>query len=274
MDHSPTDCPTERDLQLAGLIHDLNNVFQTIVEAADLLSYDPKWASLSNTIVRSVERGKGITGSLDDTTRSADFEAILHRAIQFTEDLRNFTQSPHVDFHRQIEPGLRFRGRALAMERVLVNLLVNGARAATSSGTPGDLRIRAFTDIEDLCVMVCDSGPGIEPRILPLIFEPGFSTRSQSSGLGLHIVRSIVGEHGGTVTASNLDGSAGACFTIRIPLRGPENTNWERPSPAWRIGETPPVASAETPEPLPGGIDLQRTATELTAPPDHPGPIT
>src|SRR5450755_4294970 len=102
----PTPVPTERDLQLAGLIHDLNNVFQTIIEAADLLSGDPKWLMLSNTIIRSIERGKGITGSLHDSTRSADFEGILDRAIQFTEDLRNFTQVPPVQFDREIEPGL------------------------------------------------------------------------------------------------------------------------------------------------------------------------
>src|SRR2546430_11962419 len=42
-----------KDLELAGLIHDLNNVFQTIVEAADLLSNDPKWVTLPKTIFRS-----------------------------------------------------------------------------------------------------------------------------------------------------------------------------------------------------------------------------
>src|SRR5437764_9436448 len=134
-----------KDLQLAGLIHDLNNVFQTIVEAADLLSNDPKWVTLANTIVRSVERGKGITGSLDDTTRYADFEEILDRAIQFTEDLRG-GQFPPVTFERDIEPALRFRGRALALERVLVNLLVNGARAATAAGKAGSLHTQAFND--------------------------------------------------------------------------------------------------------------------------------
>ena len=213
-----------KDLQLAGLIHDLNNVFQTIIEAADLLSSDPKWVNLSNTMIRSVERGRDITGSLDDSTRSSDFEGMLDRAIQFTEDLRNSSHAPVVQFHRDVETGLRFRGRSLAMERVLVNLLVNGARAATADGNPGEMHTHAFADREDLCIVVSDSGPGIEAGILPLIFEPGFSTRSQSSGLGLHIVRSIVHDHGGTVTAANREECSGACFTIRIPLRAHSHT--------------------------------------------------
>ena len=211
------DLPT-KDLQLAGLIHDLNNVFQTIIEAADLLSTDPKWVNLSNTIIRSVERGNGITGSLDDSIRSCEFEVMMERSIQFAKDLRGGGQTPTCQFHRALEPGLRFRGRALAMERVLVNLLVNGARAATEHGKPGEVHTEAFARKDQLWIVVSDSGPGIAPDILPLIFDAGFSTRSQSSGLGLHIVRSIVKDHGGTVSAANSEDRSGACFTICIPL--------------------------------------------------------
>ena len=208
-----------KDLTLAGLIHDLNNVFQTLIEAADLLSTDPKWVGMSNTILRLVERGNGITGSLDESTRSTEVDTIVDRAIQFTEDVRAGSQTPAIEFQRDIEPGLRFRGKALAMERVLVNLLVNGARAATISGARGEMLIRAGLLDGNLWIEVSDSGPGIEPRILPQIFDPGFSTRSKSSGLGLHIVRSIVEEHGGTVSAANRGDRQGARFTISIPVQ-------------------------------------------------------
>jgi len=42
----------------AGLIHDLNNVFQTLMDAADSLSDDPRWASVSAAIFRSIERAR------------------------------------------------------------------------------------------------------------------------------------------------------------------------------------------------------------------------
>jgi signal transduction histidine kinase len=263
MDHNPI----PKDLQLAGLIHDLNNVFQTVLEAADLLSTDPKWAGLSNTIMRSIERGKGITGSLDDSTRSVEFEEILDRAIQFTEDVR--ASAPSVTFERDVAPGLRFRGRVLALERVLVNLLVNAARAATAAGTPGEIHIQALNDRDEICIVVCDSGPGIEARILPLIFEPGFSTRSDSSGLGLHIVRTIVAEHGGTVTAANREGRPGACFTLRIPNNGAALESSHRNPPSELLQTSELLQSSEllqTGEPLPSR-DRQGAVAANTAKP-------
>jgi len=38
------------DLSLEGLVHDLNNVFQTIAESADVLGNDPKWEKLARTL--------------------------------------------------------------------------------------------------------------------------------------------------------------------------------------------------------------------------------
>ena len=55
---------TREDLTLSGLVHDLNNVFQTLVDAADLLAGDPRYANLSAAILRSVERGKNIAAGL------------------------------------------------------------------------------------------------------------------------------------------------------------------------------------------------------------------
>jgi signal transduction histidine kinase len=65
--------------------------------------------------------------------------------------------------------------------------------------------------------MVSDSGPGISAKALPLIFEPHFSTRAKRTGLGLHIVKTIVTEHQGSVTAANCPSGQGAQFQIHLP---------------------------------------------------------
>src|SRR5580658_6027082 len=95
------------DLTLPCLIHDLNNVFQTLLEVADLLSSDPHWASLSAVIIRSVERGRGITTSLGATEHSgASFDSILGNAISFVEDSLIAGRGPAIRFESEVEPGL------------------------------------------------------------------------------------------------------------------------------------------------------------------------
>ena len=64
---------------------------------------------------------------------------------------------------------------------------------------------------------VADEGTGIQEELLSKIFTPRFSTKSSRSGLGLHIVASIVKGNGGTVTAANRETGKGAVFTIRLP---------------------------------------------------------
>ena len=67
-------------------------------------------------------------------------------------------------------------------------------------------------------IRIADNGPGIPSAILPRIFEPHVSTKGAKSGLGLHIVRSMVQLDGGTVTARNRE-EGGAEFLISVGVR-------------------------------------------------------
>ena len=58
----------DADLTREDLIHDLNNVFETITEAAELLSADRRWKTLAATLSRSVARGKRLVGTMPDST--------------------------------------------------------------------------------------------------------------------------------------------------------------------------------------------------------------
>jgi signal transduction histidine kinase len=203
------------DLTHECLIHDLNNVFETITEAAELLSSDRQWRSLAATLRRSVDRGKRLVGAIPDHT--PDLAAVIDDAIQSAQDFCITARKPRIEFAANLNAGIPLPGSAKDWERVFANLFLNAAQAFRR---PGLIEIAAEREEDTLKILVADNGPGIPEEILPRIFRPNVSTKPGStrrSGLGLHIVASIVKRYDGKVTAGNREKSGGAVFTISLP---------------------------------------------------------
>ncbi len=105
-----------------------------------------------------------------------------------------------------------------ALRQLLMNLLLN-ATEVTPKGGRILLRVDWSRDqANHLELEVKDDGPGIDPSFANQIFEPFWTTRSESAGgLGLAICKRIVDEAGGAIEARNRrDG--GACFRVELPI--------------------------------------------------------
>jgi signal transduction histidine kinase len=200
----------EQDLTLPGLVHDLNNVFQALVDAADLLASQPECEKVSASILRSVERGRHITASIANGGASVTFEKVLAGAIAFVEDSAPGGKRTDIRFVCEVDSSIELR-RGWAWERVLINLFLNSRRAMPDGGA---IHIRARRKGRHIEISVADDGSGIDPAILDTIFEPRVSGHG-SSGLGLHIVRTIVSQDGGSVRAVRLE--KGTQFVMTLP---------------------------------------------------------
>jgi signal transduction histidine kinase len=100
---------------------------------------------------------------------------------------------------------------------VLANLL-NNALKFTQHGTITISAERRDKNNEAI-VKIKDSGPGIDPEIIPDLFSK-FKTKSEKGlGLGLYIAKSIVEAHGGKIEAYNNVNSKGATFVVTLPLK-------------------------------------------------------
>ena len=99
--------------------------------------------------------------------------------------------------------------------QALRNVLLNAIQAVSNS-VRRHIEIAIQAQRDTVTVTVTDSGPGIPPDQLSRIFDAFYTTRKGGTGLGLAITRKIVEEHGGHISAQNVD-SRGACFKITMP---------------------------------------------------------
>jgi signal transduction histidine kinase len=104
------------------------------------------------------------------------------------------------------------------MEIVFVNLFVNAIQAIGDK--KGDIAVEITDDSSDenAIIKVVDTGVGIREEIIGKIFDPLFTTKQVGTGLGLSSCKSIVDQHGGTISVSSEVGK-GTTFTIRMPKK-------------------------------------------------------
>lgn len=110
------------------------------------------------------------------------------------------------------------RGDPDRLEQAVQNLAANALRHTPDGG---EIQLRASASNSTVRLAIRDSGPGIDPQHLPLIFDRFYKvdaarTASGGSGLGLSIVKAIVERHGGSIRASNQP-EGGALFEIDLP---------------------------------------------------------
>ena len=105
------------------------------------------------------------------------------------------------------------------LEQVFVNLLLNAVKHTDSLG---HIALSVVREDGDAVVRIRDTGIGIEPKVMPYIFDlfvqaDPASRRSEAGlGIGLAVVRSLVERHGGHVTAASAGRGHGSEFTVRL----------------------------------------------------------
>ena len=245
-----------KDHFLAVLSHELRTPLSPVLMNVSLLEADhtlsPRARRFLDVIRRNIALESRLIDDLLDVTDAARGTIQMHRqAVDLSAVITNVAEvcRPAVGargLHLSLDFGqqsARFlvEGDARRLEQVVSNLLEN---AVKFSSIGGRVAVRCREENGQVVIEVDDSGIGIEPAMLPRVFD-GFSQAEPSSltrqfgglGLGLAITKTLVELHGGTIEAHSGGRGKGAMFRVRLPLLRVEPCT----APAYAARETPGV---------------------------------
>ena len=211
-----------------GVAHEINNPLSGILGFSQIMKRKPGRPEddieALEVIEESARRCKQIVGSLLKISRRNRLEDRrlfdLSKCLEDTLTLfrGEARRHPRLKLITRLDPGLPdVFGDASQLGQVALNLLQNGMQALPQ----GEGELEVVTGLKDgRCFFsVRDTGTGITPENLPLIFDPLFTTKppGEGTGLGLAIAARIIADHGGHIDVDTALG-AGTTFTAVMPV--------------------------------------------------------
>lgn len=219
---------------LAMLAHELRNPLAPISNGLQLLKFPGLDAAEIQQTTELMERqlfhlirlvddlldvSRIINGKLTFEKLPVELGEIIHRAIEEAQ--------PVIDAHGHelilsmpAKPVI-VDGDVTRLAQLLANLLGN---AAKYTRVPNQIFLKVERRLEEAVIRVVDQGIGIEPEVLPNIFnlfvqaDHSLARMQGGLGIGLTVVKRIVQMHGGSVAASSAGLGQGSEFVVRLPV--------------------------------------------------------
>ena len=209
----------------ASVAHELRNPLSTIRNTLYAVGEATVAGGLDLTrqmrrLHRTIDRCDGIITDLLDYAGTRELVASPARLDPWLDELLSGQRVPE---NVAVERLLAAPGAVVSIDHdrlhcAIVKVFENAIEALVETPGLAERRVTVSTAIrEGAEIVIADTGPGIEPNILPRVFEPLFSTRSFGTGLGLATAKQIVENHGGDITIGR-SAEGGTCVIIRLPL--------------------------------------------------------
>jgi signal transduction histidine kinase len=199
--------------ELKNPLSSLKNIAYYLIKTAK--NDDPKGKRMMELLSQEVDRFDRMISSFSDISHAKRINKTSTDVSELIENtLREYAFEPSIELEKYIEPGISADIDPERMVVVLKNLLKNAVSAVGEKGSIHVSLKKAGTFFE---LSVTDSGSGIEREILEHVFDPMFTTKTKSLGLGLTVVKETVSEHGGRVNVES-DKGKGSTFRIFMPL--------------------------------------------------------
>ncbi len=230
----------------SGIAHNFNNVLTVILGnlefARSCADADPQLAEALDSATQASLQAREITRRVLSLTsrgstskKTSDLNGLIRQRVGFILDSAlvrcHFNLADDL-WEVEINPG--------QIEQAIEQLVQNAVQAMPSGGElhvisqnvlPEELAKLPLAQGRYVRLTIRDSGKGITAADLQRVFDPFFTTRARSTGLGLTCVYHILRKHGGLITADSVVGQ-GASFHIYLPAAGNQPKNGRPAQPA------------------------------------------
>lgn len=220
-------------MMVAGIAHELKNPLGAVrfnldwvtdrlndPPATDVAAYCTdvnEGVDIALEATAALERLVGDLATFARPDREDNSTSNVSQVIDSAFRVTRHTIIAHAGFEKNVPDDLVVELRPRRLAQVIINLIVNGARAVAQTGERGRIAISAQRLADDVIIEVADSGVGL-PSEGTSIFDPFYTTNSSDggTGLGLSICSQIVKRAGGKLGARTSE-LGGAEIWIRLP---------------------------------------------------------
>jgi two-component system sensor histidine kinase FlrB len=208
----------------AMLAHEIRNPLGSMELFASLLA-DSKLPHEQRGWIRHIQAGlRSLAATVNNVLQlhadgtpnllPTDMGELLHWALEFLEPLAQ-QAGVRLRLHNELV-GVRILADAHQLQQIILNLVLNALHASAESGCVMLAGRRLPGQDEWVELEVSDNGAGIAAEHVQHLFEPGFTTRPGSAGLGLAVCKKIIEQHGGFTYVSSVLGG-GTTFLLHLP---------------------------------------------------------
>jgi signal transduction histidine kinase len=225
--------PAELGRYAAQIVHNLKGPLQAIVGYAALAKmslphgdqrFEAVAVHLDHVESAADNLTRIISGILQHAKNSNRFDNQWIHLNKVIEDELQFFNADNV-FKYEVDKRIRLDAELpliwanpLHVQQIIDNLVHNALDAMADSPTK-QLTISTHSEENYVCMSVADTGTGIDPQILPLIFQPDFTTKplDKGTGLGLASAKTMAESYGGGIEVRSNE-PQGSVFVVCLPL--------------------------------------------------------
>ncbi len=206
----------------AGLVHDFNNILNTISQAATLLGANQQRPDQDITLLHIIDRAvhhgsetvsnfrKYLVGN-QEARSSIDLASLLEEVLQSVQPV--LEERSGIRVRREISDCGEVYANRDELRRAFTNLLNNAFDAMPATGL---LTVSCHRNADHITVGIQDTGTGMSAETQKKIFSPYFTTKSRGMGLGLSGARRSIRAQGGEINFQSSPGM-GSKFSVSLP---------------------------------------------------------